>query len=647
MKFTRLLPVVLALLAVGRTLGGATLPAAQLLPPDTLAFVSVPDWDKAMVHWRESAHGRLWQDPSLKAFKEKILQGWQDDWIVPLQRELGIKLADYYEIARGQATFAITQNGWGTQPEARPGLLLLLDAKDEKQQLLKTRLEELRKKWVDSGKPLKTHKIRDAEFTTLLLKGEDLLRLLEKIFPSGKAFQAPEDTGESPEPAARPVEITLGQAGSLLLVSNNLRDIERVLARQAGGLAPSVAEQGLNEGKQATLLRDALASAWVNFARVYELLSKPAETPRDPAFEGPFTLRSDKLFAASGLGAVKSLAAGLSGSAEGTFAEVFVNVPEARRQGVLRVLAVEPKESGPPGFVSFGTVKFRRWRVDGPKAWNTLEKMLTAVSPEVAGLLQMAIQAAGKDRDPNFDLKRSLIGNLGDDFIAIERSPRAPGPLGVSSPSSLLLVGSANPEQLVEGIRAASALMPLAGGDASVKEHEFLGRKIYSLNLAPLGGDGDEQPAAAVRRFSFAASGGYAALSGDIALLEEYLRSSEAVTRSLRETPGLAEAAQKVAGTSTGFFGYEDQAEQTRLWLESVKGQKEAVNRLLSLTPLPGSKLIFQDDGKGGAATVDASLLPPFETIAKYFHFVVYSLGASQEGLSWRFFAPTPPRMRQ
>ena len=38
------------------------------------------------------------------------------------------------------------------------------------------------------------------------------------------------------------------------------------------------------------------------------------------------------------------------------------------------------------------------------------------------------------------------------------------------------------------------------------------------------------------------------------------------------------------------------------------------------------------------------SLLPAFDKVASYFHFLVYGLSSTSEGMSWKLFAPTPPQ---
>ena len=68
----------------------------------------------------------------------------------------------------------------------------------------------------------------------------------------------------------------------------------------------------------------------------------------------------------------------------------------------------------------------------------------------MAGLLQMMLSSAGKDKDPNFDLKKNLIGNLGDDFITYEKAPKSTKLEDLQKVPSLTLIGSPDPAGLLE-----------------------------------------------------------------------------------------------------------------------------------------------------------------------------------------------------
>lgn len=627
-----------------------TLPAAQLLPGDTLALICVPDWDAARTNWNASAQGKLWQDQALKPLRDKLAAKWQDESGPALERQLGIKWTEFLDLLHGQLTFALTRNTFGTDPNGRIGMVFLLDTKD-KEQALKARLAEFKAKWVETGKQLKTDTIRDVHVTTLIIPSEAFAPSLSKALPGPARGPADDDTGpddlEEASPKPFQGEVLVAQAGPLLILANNAKDIEKILARQAGGLVPALAEQGAYETNHNLLFRDAAAFAWVNFAPVFELIQKQMSGPtRAGSGESPFVLRIDRLLAAAGLNSINTLSARLSASPDGSLVEVFVSVPESKRRGLLNLLATDHKEAAPPPFVGSDVLQCKRWRLDGPKTWNALEHLMMNVSPEMAGLIQLALQTAGKERDPNFDLRRTLIGNLGDDFISMQRiSPGSKaGP--ISSPQTLYLIGSPNAEQVVLGLKAGSALMPLAGGEPNVAEREFLGRKIYTLALAPVAVLGDEKRTVRERNLNFAATAGYAAISTDAGMLEEFLRAAEGNGKPLRDKPGLAEAAQKVGGMSTGFFGYDNQAESVRLWLENGKQGEGALDKLVSLAPLLGGFGTTSAERQKHGSWFDPALLPPFEKISKYFSFLVYSLSASNQGISWKLFLPTPPQAR-
>jgi hypothetical protein len=126
-------------------------------------------------------------------------------------------------------------------------------------------------------------------------------------------------------------------------------------------------------------------------------------------------------------------------------------------------------------------------------------------------------------------------------------------------------------------------------------------------------------------------------------MLEEYLRSGESQQKTLREAPGLVEAAQKVGGTSVGVFGYQNNLEVSRALFETLR--KTAGTDSNNSAPLPGME--FPVAAGGFKDWVDLSLLPPFEQISKYFYFSVYSVSANADGLTFKMFAPVPPQLKK
>ena len=634
---------------VWNLVAGPVPPPEKLLPDDTLFLLTAPDFPKLRDIFKASPQNQLWNDPAMRPLRDNFLARWSDEVVKPLARELGIQLDDYADLVQGQATFAVLQNGWPTAPGVRPGFVLLLDTKGQSAQL-RANLTKVRKKWVDSAKTLRTEKIRDFEFSVLSLGSNDVPASLKQMLPQPAEVQ---ELGPDGEPKVAPpmkIELVLGQADSLLVVASSLKAAEKIVARLTGGSLPGLEDLAAFQSSQ-TLWRDAPLYTWVNAKAVIdaslrqaaEKSSSDSDVP-DP-FAGP---KTDKIFSALGLTGIKSAAASFQSSSDGFLVQAFVAVPESSRQGLVRLIAGEPKESAPPPFVPADAVKFQRWRLDGQKTWAALEKMLSDFDPRSLSSLNFVIETAGaraKEKDPGYELKQSLLANLGDDIITYEKAPRGPSAAELNSPPSLLLLSSPHPEELAVALKALFVIFP---GADSATEREFLGRKVFSTpapNLpTPLS---DAAKPASAGNLNYAASGGYVALSTDVSLLEEYLRSSDTQARALRETSGLAEAAQKVTGPGTDLFGFENQAETFRAGFEAARKAAASTNAPTSgFSPLPGTLGVAAAPVRSVKNWMDFSLLPPFDRVAKYFHFTVYGGAVSVDGLTFKYFAPTPPALK-
>ncbi len=627
--------IIAAFLLLAALTAPAAIPAPEkLLPDDTLVVVTAPDFAKLRAVYKSSPQAQFWDDPAMKPFKDNFLSRWREEFLEPLERDLGVHFDDYGELPQGQVTFAVTQNGWDGTAGARPAFLFLLDARDKGAQLKKN-LADLRKKWVEAGKPLKTEKVRDVEFSVFPLADKNIPKTLKRFYGGDDEFDT--DTNKAPKN-----ELYIGQFESMLIAGNSLKPVEKVMAHATGGAMPSLGDLAAYDASRLFLFRDAPFFAWVNMKAFMDVLNrKPAEKTAD---EDPFTPSNpEKFLTASGLAAVRTLAFTFQSSPDGSLFGVSIGVPEATRQGIFRLFPSEGKDASPPPFVPANAVKFQRWRIDGQKTWATLEKVLGEISPQWLSSLNFMLDTANtaaKQKDPDFDLRKNLIGNLGDDLITYEKAPRGGTPAELAAAPSLFLIGSAHPDQLAAALKGVLVFLGQTGGSPS--EREFLGKKIYSVPLPSftVGASGNPAP----RALSYAASSGYVALSTDAGILEEYLRSSGSQQKALRETPGLTEAMAKVGGSSTGWLGYENQAETARALFEALRNNAATNTSGTALMPggmnLPGA-------GNGLKQWMDFSLLPPFDRIAKYFYFNVYAGGASADGLSFKAFTPVPPGVKK
>src|SRR5262249_53252009 len=149
------------------------------------------------------------------------------------------------------------------------------DTKSQNKQL-RANLARLRKKWVDSAKTLRTEKIRDFEFSILLLSGNDVPQSLKQIIPQPAEVQ---ELGPDGEPKVMPppakIELVIGQADSLLIVANSVKAAEKIVVRLTGGSVPALDELAAFQSNQA-LWRDAPLYAWLNVKAVVDALLRQA-----------------------------------------------------------------------------------------------------------------------------------------------------------------------------------------------------------------------------------------------------------------------------------------------------------------------------------------------------------------------------------
>lgn len=598
----------------------AAVPSAErLLPADTLGLLTVADWSVTRSNFNRSALGQFFADPSMKPFADKLASNFVSDKAGSLEKELGIKLSDYSDLVRGQFTFALTRNGWDGSPDKEPGFLLLIDTRDKNGQA-RTNLADIRKKWIDKGNKMRSDKIRDVEFTTYILP------------PDEKAVDA---AGSEKSKPKKPKELLIGLSDTLLVLSDSPKDVEKVLALQSGSSVPPLADQA-NYAANAPLARDAGAFLWADVKTIVSAFAKALSPEEKPAQAGLFGAAPsiDKVLSALGLANVQTIGANYRDSNEGRTANVAINVPEAGRKGLFKILSFDQKDSSPPPFVPADAVKFSRSRIDLQKAWTAIENVMLEISPPLGGSFKMILDLAGKDKDPNFDLRKVLLANLGDDIISYEKAPRA---TDEGNAPSLVLIGAKNADQMASSLKAITSIMPPSM--AKYEERDFLGRKISSFTWPSMTG-GKSTPVV------YSASGGYVAISSDVSLVEEYLRSNEGKAKSLREVAGLNEAAQKVGGMNNGFFSYENQNESMRASFEAAKKDPSKLMSIPGTGQLAGP--LATAKGTGSVTNwMDASLLPPYDRVSKYFDKAVSAVTVSPNAITFKVFAPTPPALRK
>ena len=619
-NFLRL--AVAAVLVAGSPLLRAAIPPAEyLLPADTLAFFTVPDYAAFRASSARAPLTQLWNDPAMKPFHDKFVAKWNATYVAPLEKDLGLSVADFLSLPQGQLTFAITVNGSNGHDDIPPGILVLLDAKD-KSDSLKTNLAALTKKWNDAGRKLRTETIHGLAFTVVPVAEGDFANLLPKKTPAA-------DAGKE----AKPKTIYFTQYQSLLIAGNVASVVETAAARLTGGSAPVIADDATFAGDKLSQFREGPTGyGWFNGNKFVSMLTGGDTSGADDAQPSLMPkLNALKVVGALGLGGLKSASFAVRQQPDGLNVALHLTAPEATRAGLLKILALAPKDAGIPAFVPADAMKFSRFRLDGRQTWEEFQRMVTAISPQALIGLNSIIETANvmaRAKDPGFDLRSALFGNLGDDIILYSKPASGDNLAKLIEPPSIFLIAVSNPDQVINAVKSIAAIV--SPQDAAPAPRELLGHKIYTLmqsgRTLP---DGRTVPP----NYTYlSASGGYLAVSKDTSLIEEYLRSADGKVKPLNETAGLAELASHVGGTSGGLFSFENQRETSRM---SFKFLKNSAASGVTLQLLPPTLRDW----------ADFTLLPDYDSVSKYFFRSVVGGKADADGLTLKIFTPRPPQL--
>ncbi len=600
----------------------AIAPAENLLPTDTLAFFTVPDAAALRTASHHSPGLMFWNDPAMKPFHDQFMGKFNARFITPLESDLGLKVADFLALPQGQVTLAVTVNGSNGHDDVPPGLLLLLDAKDQSG-LLKTNLAALTKKWTDAGRALRTEKLHGLAFTVVPLGSNDLSGLIPRRPPVS-------EIGKTQPPPPKPGEIFFTQYGSLLVAGNSSKVVDAIAAHLTGGSLPAIAADPNFAADKLSQFRDAPEYyGWFNAAKFISLMV-PGDSAAADDSSSMMPFSPSKILVATGLDGLKSASFALRETSDGSSLALHLTAPEATRSGLLKILALASKDSGIPAFVPADAIRFSRIRLDGKQTWAELQKMVSAMSPQWLASLNSVIDIANtlaQQKDPGFDLRTALFGNLGDDIVTYSKAAKGDNLADFLNPPVIYLVAVSNPDQFINSIKNIAAITAPQDG---AEPRDFRGHKIYTIALRSqmVPGGGASQPAS----LNLSSAGGYVAISKDPGILEEYLRSADGKLKPLRETPGISEAAGHVNGTSGGLFTYENQRESMRALFKLMKNDSGA-NPYAQMVP-PN----FRD-------WVDFSQLPDYDTVAKYFYLSVMGGNAGADGLTLKVFTPRPPQL--
>lgn len=586
-------------------------PAHLLLPSNTLFFVSIPN----AAGFREltnSTLALLWADPAMKPFTEKFAGKFQANVVAPIDRELGLAMKEIIASARGQVTLAGVLVAGSGNSNPSLALVWILDAKDQSPALAR-QLNQSRQQWLASGRQNTRQTLQGSEFVTFTITNK-----LWAVADTNSLSKQTEIKGTN---STARVEVTIGQVDTVFFAATSSKALEALLARRAGVPSAPPALQSWDSSLDAASTPGAHLFAFLNVKMLSDLFFAKPTLPG--AREGAAPSMT-KVFSALGLGDLKSLSLNYQRVKEGERLQFALSIRETERKGLLRMLAFEKHDATPPEFIPSGISKFTRVRINLPKTWAALENTLGSAFPSATGALKLMFDYAGKDKDPSFDIRRELIGHLGNDFITYNRTA-----LTNSADSRIYLIGSPEPEKLARAIRIVLSSL----GPPGTHIQQTPGNVGYSVIIPGFGtasSNGLHQTA-----WYFGVRTGYLAAAQSRDALEQCLQD-KTLEKPLRQTDRLLKGFNSLGLETPALLGFTDPGDKIRDSFDSLKGGTNLFTTVI--------KILLAKSGRENelGEWVDFRLLPSFNSVSNYFSLAFHGGGSDSEKLYWKIFTATP-----
>lgn len=567
-----------------------------LLPAETVLVVAAPNYASAKKHFKASASGQFWDSAEFKPFRKKLADGFEANVLAGIEEELAIDFEAFEEMASGPVALAVVP---GQDAGEEPALLLLLDA-GRKSATLRRTLSRLERDWRKDDREVSETEIGGVDFTTV----RD---------PEGDR------------------QVHIGRVGAQLVVGTKSAQIEGVLARLNGKGAGALAGSPAFAADHGAVLKGADFYVWANPSAV---LPQLLDNLPDGAEVG---IDFGEVVGALGIDGLGTLAMAYSERPDGAHSELFIGLPKAKRKGLFGLLETKRADTSPPPFVPANVGAFSRWRLDMDAAWKNLEKLLLELSPDVANMVEFTVGLLGKDKDSNFDFRKSFLNNFGDDLIVYQMPPKGTALNDIGAGPMVVLVKSPNPDELIKGIGAVPGILPPPLNEAAMLPRRLGDHTVYGFELAEFP---DPSTGELVKmELLLAARNGYMAAATDADLLQAFLDGK--TNGGLAKRDGLAAATVLVGGMDSGFFGYQNDRDMVLSTMNTLRDNADQFDMIFSMIPTDGFGEVSLSEW------LDFSLLPTGSKIAKYFDFTVYGAETDDRGISLKTFSPRQATLKR
>jgi hypothetical protein len=483
----------LSLAGLPAHLAQAAAPPERILPDTTFFFLKIKDLKTFAEAFRGSQYGQVWNDPSLKEFREELAQRL-DDTSKSLRERIGVNFKELLEIPQGALAVAGISRDDSDLPA---GGAIIADAGANQKKLLAV-LERAGKEAENSG----------AKASTESFNG---LTLHVVHFPQKEPEK---DDKDKEKPAPRP-PLVWTNAASQFFIGSDVEIIKDLAAHREGRDNSLGTLEAFAKTQAKTDATAAHAIWYIDIAKVVKAVIKSYSKGVDAQAQ-----QTDVLVSELGVYGLKSVGGALTlgtGSYD-SLTKTFFNAPKPIT-GLLKVFSFPPMALRPESWVPATVATYQTLSIDLDNAYTALNDVINKFQPGMVNLIEQ--QLVGPNGGQPLSFQNDVFGPLGDRVTLISDFKKP-----IKEDSQRMLAGIAL-EDTKAFQNTLTRLFEVTG--AAPEKREFQGTTIYdfAVNLpnAPPGANAAQQLKGPI---SIAIAKDTLFLTTDTTLLEQVLRPGNA-----------------------------------------------------------------------------------------------------------------------
>ncbi len=503
--------------------------AEKLLPPETLAFFSIPSVADLRAAMKDSSFGDMLADPALKPMIADI-EAKLKEASAKVKEEVGVTLEELYNLPEGEITFAVVE-----KPSRKAAVVMMLDAGEHGATLDKL-VERMHDALVQEGADHSTQEISDVEVNVYKLKGGN-----DNPFKTLAYFT---DEG-------------------YLVIATEVAAIKSVLERW--------------DGKS----DDTLATSDI-FAYIQKKCQTGDDEPLMKWFINPIGIVQTTVGMLQGqnpqaglvLGMLPILGLdhlkGIGGASEMNVSDfespnrVFFYVAHPA-PGVLGIVSFPATELKPPAWVAADVSSYTAMNWSVEEAYAAVEAVVDSF--QGPGALDRVLDGFAEEEDgPMIHPKKDLIEQFGGPMHIVTATPSADGD-EPAVPKMALQIGVKDVEKMKKTMAKAAKTEGFPG-----KTREFDGQTIY------------EMPADNDQTLSLAVTGSGVVFSNDPSAVEAIIRGKTA--KPLAESAAYKSLAKHYP-KQTSIIGFSNAEGQMKAAYEMLRKQDNDALEGIDLKKLP------------------------------------------------------------